>query len=322
VTVYEKADRLGGLLIYGIPHFKMEKELVVRRIEQIRAEGVRFITGVHVGGDGPGAMSIDDLRRNSDAVLLACGAEQPRHLRIPGSELRGIHFAMDYLIQANRRCLGDQLDPRQDILADDKHVIIIGGGDTGADCLGTAHRQRAKSVRQFQIHTMPPETRSPTTPWPLWPVMLRSEGAHEEGGIREWNVRTTTFSGDEEGHVRKLRGIRLGPGPDFAPDLDAPGDGEFTLDADLVLIAIGFAGPVRQGLVEQLSLVLDQRGIVATDESYMTSTEGVFAAGDMRRGQSLVVWAIAEGRKAAAAIDSYLARTGAAARIEGMVAAM
>jgi len=329
VTVYEKSDRLGGLLVYGIPNFKMEKDIVERRIDQLRAEGVRFLSGVHVGGTQPGdissassspsSISIDELRRNADAILLACGAEQPRHLRVPGSDLRGIHFAMDYLTQANRRNLGDQLDPALDILAGGKHVIIIGGGDTGADCLGTTHRQRAKSVRQFQIHEMPPEQRSSRTPWPLWPVMLRSEGAHEEGGIREWNVRTTSFSGDEHGNVRQLHGVRLGPGPDFAP-IEG---GEFILDADLVLVAIGFAGPVREGLLEQLSLVLDQRGIVATNEHYMTSAEGIFAAGDMRRGQSLVVWAIAEGRKAAAAIDRYLARAGAMAeRVSGMVAAM
>jgi len=318
VTVYEKADRLGGLLIYGIPHFKMEKDIVERRIDQLRAEGVRFLTGVHVGGTGPGHLRIEELRLSADAVLLACGAEQARQVRVPGSDLRGIHFAMDYLIQANRRCLGDQLDPEFDILAEGKHVIIIGGGDTGADCLGTAHRQRAKSVRQFQIHEMPPEQRSATTPWPMWPLQLRSEGAHEEGGIREWNVRTTRFSGDDEGNVRQLHGVRLGPGPDFAP----MEGGEFTLDADLVLIAIGFAGPVRQGALEQLSLLVDQRGLVATDEHYMTSAEGIFAAGDMRRGQSLVVWAISEGRKAAAAIDGYLARTGMMERVSGMVAAM
>ncbi len=207
---------------------------------------------------------------------------------------------------------------RSTILAEDKHVIIIGGGDTGADCLGTCHRQRAKSVRQFQIHEMPPEHRSEKTPWPMWPLMLRSEGAHEEGGIREWNVRTMYFTSDERGHVRKLHGVRLGPAPDFAP----VEGGKFILDADLVLIAIGFAGPVREGLLEQLSLVQDQRGLVAADEHYMTSTDGIFVAGDMRRGQSLVVWAIAEGRQAAAAIDSYLARTGATERIPGMVAAM
>jgi glutamate synthase (NADPH/NADH) small chain len=318
VSVYEKADRLGGLLTYGIPNFKMEKDIVERRIDQLRAEGVCFLTGVHIGGTQPGDISMEELRRNSDAILLACGAEQPRPLRLPGSDLRGIHFAMDYLTQANRRCLGDQLDPALDILAEGKHVVIIGGGDTGADCLGTSHRQGAKSVRQFQIHAMPPETRSEKTPWPLWPLQLRSEGAHEEGGIREWNVRTTGFTGDENGNVRKLHGVRLGPAPEFAP-IEG---GEFTLEADLVLIAIGFAGPVKQGPLEELSLVLDQRGIVATDESYMTSTDGIFAAGDMRRGQSLVVWAIAEGRKAATAIDSYLAHTGAMERVSGMVAAM
>jgi glutamate synthase (NADPH/NADH) small chain len=318
VIVYEKADRLGGLLTYGIPHFKMEKEIVDRRIEQLRAEGVRFLAGVHIGGTAPGDLSVDELRRGYDAVLLACGAEEPRQVKVPGSDLRGIHFAMDYLTQANRKCLGDEIDPAVEITAEGKHVVIIGGGDTGADCLGTSHRQRAKSVRQFQIHAMPPEQRAATTPWPLWPLQLRSEGAHEEGGIREWNVRTTGFTGDADGNVRQLHGVRLGDGPDFAP----VEGGEFTLDADLVLIAIGFAGPVRQGPLEQLSLALTPRGLVVTDDGYMTSTEGVFAAGDMRRGQSLVVWAIAEGRKAAAAIDGYLAGSGIGERVSGMVGAM
>jgi len=318
VIVYEKSDRLGGLLTYGIPHFKMEKDIVERRIEQLRAEGVRFLTGAHIGGTAPGDVSVEELRRGYDAVLLACGAEQPRPVQVPGSDLRGIHFAMDYLVQANRKCLGDAIDPAVEISAEGKHVIIIGGGDTGADCLGTSHRQKAKSVRQFQIHAMPPEQRAASTPWPLWPLQLRSEGAHEEGGIREWNVRTTGFTGDADGNVRQLHGVRLGDGPDFAP----VEGGEFTLDADLVLIAIGFAGPVRQGPLEQLALALTPRGLVVTDDGYMTSTEGVFAAGDMRRGQSLVVWAIAEGRKAAAAIDGYLARSGVGERVSGMVAAM
>jgi glutamate synthase (NADPH) small chain len=319
VTVYEKADRLGGLLTYGIPHFKMEKHVVERRITQLRAEGIGFVTGIEVGGRGAEDLSFAQVRRDSDAVLLACGAELPRELGIPGSELRGILFAMDYLIQANRRCFGEECRSAQEITADGKHVIIIGGGDTGADCLGTAHRQRAKSVRQFQIHEMPPEQRSPKTPWPLWPLMLRSEGAHEEGGIREWNVRTTGFSGDEDGYVRKLHGVRLGPGPDFAP----VEGGEFTLDADLVLIAIGFAGAVRRGLLEELPLELSPRGAVITDESsFMTSSPGVFVAGDMRRGQSLVVWAIAEGRRAAAAIDCYMERVGSLDRDSTTVAAM
>jgi glutamate synthase (NADPH) small chain len=318
VTVYEKADRLGGLLIYGIPHFKMEKDIVERRLKQLRAEGIRFVTGVNVGGNGPNDLSFEEVQRKSDAVLLACGAEQPRQLRVPGSDLRGIHFAMDYLTQANRRCLGDELDPSQEITAEGKDVIIIGGGDTGADCLGTAHRQHAKSVRQFQIHEMPPEERSSKTPWPMWPIMLRSEGAHEEGGIREWNVRTTGFSSDEDCNVRKLHGVRLGPGPDFAP----VEGGEFTLDADLVLIAIGFDGALREGLLEQLPLELGPRGVVIADGNFMSSSPGVFAAGDMRRGQSLVVWAIAEGRQAAAAIDDYLARAGSFDRVSETVAAM
>jgi glutamate synthase (NADPH) small chain len=318
VTVYEKADRLGGLLVYGIPHFKMEKEIVERRIEQLRAEGVRFITGVHVGGRGAGSLSFEELRRSADAVLLACGAELPRQVQVPGSELKGIHFAMDYLVQANRRCFGDAPDGTAQITADGKHVIIIGGGDTGADCLGTAHRQNAKSVRQFQIHEMPPEQRSPKTPWPMWPIMLRSEGAHEEGGIREWNVRTTGFSGDEDGYVSKLHGVKLGPGPDFAP-IEG---GEFTLDADLVLIAIGFAGAVREGLLEQLPVEYGGRGAVLSDGNFMTGTPGVFVAGDMHRGQSLVVTAIAEGRQAAAAIDSYLAGHSTLDRDAMLVAAM
>ena len=318
VTVYEKADRLGGLLTYGIPHFKMEKDIVERRIDQLRAEGVRFVTGVNIGGSGPKDLSFEQVRRKSDAVLLACGAELPRQLGIAGSDLRGIHFAMDYLTQANRRCFGEECDPQKEITAEGKHVIIIGGGDTGADCLGTAHRQHAKSVRQFQIHEMPPEDRSPKTPWPMWPIMLRSEGAHEEGGIREWNVRTTRFSSDEQSHVRKLHGVRVGPGPDFVP----VEGGEFSLDADLVLIAIGFAGAVREGLLEQLPLELGPRGAVMADENFMTSTAGVFVAGDMRRGQSLVVWAIAEGRKAAAAIERYLGAAGSFDRDSRMVAAM
>ena len=314
VTVYEKADRIGGLLVYGIPNFKLEKDAVERRLEQLRAEGVAFVTGVHVGKDLP----VEQLRREFDAVLLAGGAEMPRDLRVPGRKLGGIHYAMDYLIQANRRCLADSLDPALDILATGKHVIIIGGGDTGADCLGTCHRQHAKSVRQFQIHPMPPLERSEKTPWPLWPLQLRSEGAHEEGGVRDWNVATTSFSGDEHGRVAKLHGVHVGPSPTYEP---VPGT-EFTMDADLVLIAIGFSGPVRNGLLDQLGVVLDPRGNVATDEHHRTSVDGVFAAGDIRRGQSLVVWAIAEGRKAAASIENYLAQAATRKPLSGLVASM
>jgi glutamate synthase (NADPH/NADH) small chain len=209
---------------------------------------------------------------------------------------------MDYLPQSNKRCHGDQLDPTQDILATGKHVIIIGGGDTGADCLGTVHRQKPVSVHQFEILPMPPAERSPLTPWPLWPMQLRIEGAHEEGGKREWSVATTQFTGDSKGNVKQLHGIRVGPPPKFEP---IPGT-EFVMDCDLALLALGFTGPVRKGMIEQLGVKLDARGNIEAAADYMSSVPGVFAAGDMRRGQSLVVWAIAEGRKAADAIDVYL----------------
>jgi glutamate synthase (NADPH/NADH) small chain len=303
VTVYEKADRIGGLLRYGIPEFKMEKSLVDRRLEQMKAEGVTFIVNAHVGKN----VQVKDLQRDFDAILLAGGAEHGRDLTVPGRELKGIHFAMDFLPQQNKRCEGDTLDPALDILANGKHVVIIGGGDTGADCLGTSHRQKPKSVHQFEIMPMPPNDRSPLTPWPLWPMQLRVEGAHEEGGIRDWSIATTKFTGDEKGNVRKLHAVRVGPPPKFEP---IPGS-EFTMDADLVLLAMGFLGPVKSGMIEQLGVKLDVRGNVATDAEYMSSVQGVFAAGDMRRGQSLVVWAIAEGRNAAEAVDRYLSAEGA-----------
>jgi glutamate synthase (NADPH/NADH) small chain len=295
VMVFEKADRIGGLLRYGIPSFKMEKRLIDRRLEQMRAEGVEFRTGVHVGVD----VRAEELRASHDAVLLAGGAEQPRDLRVPGRELAGIHFAMEFLPQQNRRGEGDDV-PGQ-ILATGKHVVIIGGGDTGADCLGTCHRQGALSVTQFELLPRPPEERSPSTPWPLWPMQLRSESAHEEGGRRDWSVSTVGFTGDETGRVRQLQAVRVD-----AKLNPAPGT-EFSLEASLVLLAMGFTGPVKRGLVEELGVELDARGNVATDGNHMSSVAGVFAAGDMRRGQSLVVWAIAEGRRAAAGIDRYLA---------------
>jgi glutamate synthase (NADPH/NADH) small chain len=298
VTVFEKNDRIGGLLRYGIPDFKMQKHLIDRRLEQMSAEGVEFRTNAHVGRNVP----VEHLRKEFDAILLAGGAEQPRDLKVPGRDLKGIHFAMEFLPQQNRRVAGDHIDEAEAILATGKHVIIIGGGDTGADCLGTSHRQRAASVRQFEIMPMPPAERSPLTPWPLWPLQLRQESSHEEGGIREWSVATTHFTGDEHGRVKLLHGIRVGPPPHFEPIAGT----EFTLQADLVLLAMGFTGPVRSGMIEQLGLELDQRGNVKTREDYQSSAPGVFAAGDMRRGQSLVVWAIAEGRKAAAAIDQFL----------------
>ncbi|MGB9361343.1 MAG: glutamate synthase subunit beta, partial [Candidatus Sulfotelmatobacter sp.] len=297
VVVYEKADRIGGLLRYGIPQFKLEKQIIDRRLEQMSAEGVKFVTGAEVGKN----VLVEDLHRDFDAIVLAGGAESPRDLQVPGRELKGIHFAMEYLPQQNRRCLGDTVDSSIEILATGKRVVIIGGGDTGADCLGTCHRQKPLCVHQFEIMPKPPDERSPQTPWPLWPMQLRIEAAHEEGGIRDWSVATTKFSG-EAGSVKHLHAVRVGPSPKFEP---IPGS-EFTLEADLVLIAMGFVGPVRNGMIEQLGVVLDPRGNVATDQNYMSSVPGVFAAGDMRRGQSLVVWAISEGRKAAAAIDTYL----------------
>ena len=296
VTVFEKNDRIGGLLRYGIPNFKMEKHLIDRRLDQMRGEGVQFVTGAHIGVTHP----VDELQRRFDAVLLAGGSEQPRNLNVPGRELKGIHFAMEFLPQQNRICEGDDV-PNQ-IRATGKHVVIIGGGDTGADCLGTSHRQGALSVTQFELLPKPPDERSPSTPWPLWPMQLRVESSHEEGGTRDWSVSTAKFTGDDEGNVTQLHAVRVGPAPGFAPIAGT----EFTLECDLVLLAMGFTGPVRKGLVEQLGVDLDPRGNIATGADYMTSVPGVFAAGDMRRGQSLVVWAIAEGRKAAEAIDGYL----------------
>jgi glutamate synthase (NADPH/NADH) small chain len=296
VTVFEKADRIGGLLRYGIPNFKMEKHLIDRRLDQMRAEGVEFVTNAHVGVTHP----VEDLQRRFDAILLAGGAEQPRNLNVPGRELQGVHFAMEFLPQQNRICEGDAVAGQ--ILATGKHVVIIGGGDTGADCLGTSHRQGARSVTQFELLPKPPDARSASTPWPLWPMQLRVESSHEEGGTRDWSVSTVRFTGDEQGNVKQLHAVRVGPPPTFAPQAGT----EFALEADLVLLAMGFTGPVRSGLVEQLGVNLDARGNIATGADYMSSVRGVFAAGDMRRGQSLVVWAIAEGRKAAEAINRYL----------------
>ena len=298
VTVFEKNDRIGGLLRYGIPNFKLEKHVVDRRIEQMRAEGVVFETNAHIGANVP----VKSLTEEYDAILLCGGAEQPRDLAVPGRELKGIHFAMEFLPQQNRRNEGDTVDPSTEILATGKRVIIIGGGDTGADCLGTSHRQGAKSVHQFEIMPKPPEERAATTPWPLWPLQLRVESSHEEGGIRDWSIGTLKFTGDADGNVKQLHAIRVSPPPKFEPIAGS----EFTLDADLVLLAMGFLGPVRNGMIEQLGLKLDARGNSATT-NYMSSVDGIFAAGDMRRGQSLVVWAISEGRKAAAAVDEYLA---------------
>lgn len=300
VSVFEKADRIGGLLRYGIPDFKMEKHWIDRRIEQMRAEGVAFVINASVGT----TQTVEDLRKQFDVVVLAIGAEQSRDLPVPGRELKGVHFAMEFLPQQNKRVAGDTVGADGAILATGKKVVIIGGGDTGADCLGTSHRQKAASVHQFEIMPMPPQERAESTPWPLWPLQLRTESSHEEGGQREWAVATAKFTGDAQGNLKQLHGLRVGPAPKFEP---IPGT-EFTMNVDLVLLAMGFTGPVRGGLVDQLGLKLDRRGnILAGEEDYQTSVPGVFVAGDARRGQSLIVWAIAEGRKAAAAVNQYLA---------------
>jgi glutamate synthase (NADPH/NADH) small chain len=308
VTVFEKSDRIGGLLRYGIPDFKMEKHWIDRRVSQMSAEGVEFVTNANVGlhmahtheSAGP-TISIEDLRKDFDAIVVAIGAEQPRDLHVPGRELKGIHFAMEFLPQQNKVVAGDPV-PDQ-ILATGKRVIIIGGGDTGADCLGTSHRQKAASIHQFEIMPMPPSDRAASTPWPLWPLMLRQETSHEEGGQREWAVATTSFTGDENGNVKQLHGVRVGPAPTFEP---IPGT-EFSMGADLVLLAMGFTGPVKSGLLEHLGVATDGRGNVKANElDYATSIPGVYVAGDARRGQSLVVWAIAEGRKCAESVDQFL----------------
>jgi len=296
VTVFEKSDRIGGLLRYGIPDFKLEKHIVDRRLEQMIAEGVRFETRAHVGHNVPA----EDVREDFDAVLLCGGAQQPRDLPVPGRELKGIHFAMEFLPQQNKLNAGDAVEDQ--IRATGKHAIIIGGGDTGADCLGTCHRQKPKSVEQFEIMPEPPAERSPSTPWPLWPLQLRSESSHEEGGVRNWAVATTKFTDDENGNVKLLHGVRVGPPPKFEP---IPGT-DFTMPAELVLLAMGFLGPIREGMVEELGVKLDARSNIATDSNYMSSVPGIFSAGDMRRGQSLVVWAISEGRRTARAVDLFL----------------
>jgi glutamate synthase (NADPH) small chain len=297
VAVYERADRIGGLLRYGIPEFKMEKRHVDRRIDQMRREGTVFRTGVDVGATLTG----DQLRERYDAVVLAVGATAWRDLPAPGRDLGGIHQAMEYLPQANRVALGEEVEDQ--IVADDKHVIIIGGGDTGADCLGTAHRQKAKSVTQLEIMPEPGIDRPAHQPWPTYPMVMRMSAAHEEGGERVYAVSTEEFLGDDDGNVRALRIVDVeSKQGKFEP---VPGS-EREIPADLVLFAMGFTGPEQGDLVEQLGVELDERGNVARDASYMSSEDGVFVAGDCGRGQSLIVWAIAEGRACAAGVDSYL----------------
>jgi glutamate synthase (NADPH/NADH) small chain len=299
VHVFEKYAKAGGLLRYGIPDFKMEKHYIDRRIAQMQAEGVVFHYGAHVGGSGDGAVDPRVMLNEYDALALTGGAEAPRDLPIPGRDLAGIHFAMDFLPQQNRR-IGREPITGADILATDKHVVVIGGGDTGSDCIGTSFRQGAKSVTQLEIMPAPPERENKGLTWPNWPLKMRTSSSQAEGAARDYAVLTQSFAG-EGGKVAKLHCVRVDD--KFKP---LPGT-EFELEAQLVLLAMGFVHPVHEGLLKLLGVELDQRGNVrANTADYQTSRPNVFSAGDMRRGQSLVVWAIREGRLCAQAIDKFL----------------
>ena len=302
VTVFERDDRIGGLLRYGIPEFKMEKSVLDRRMQQMEAEGVEFKTGVHIGVD----VDAKDLKKEFDALVLCGGATVRRDLPIPGRELNGIYQAMEFLPIQNKLCMGDDIPEEQQISAEGKHVIIIGGGDTGADCLGTSHRQGAASVTSLEIMPRPPEQRADTNPWPEWPFIFRTASAHEEGGERLYSVQTKRFIGDDEGNVKELELVKVEMQRDAGRIMfnEVPGSEEI-LKADLVLLAMGFTGSPKQGLLEQLGVNLTDRDNV-WQEDWKTNVDGVFAAGDMQHGQSLIVWAIAEGRSAAAAVDEYL----------------
>jgi glutamate synthase (NADPH) small chain len=303
VTVFERANRIGGLLRYGIPEFKLEKQILDRRLRMMEESGIAFQTNAHIGANVP----VEELRKEFDAIVLSGGATHPRDLPIPGRELKGIHFAMEYLTLQNKRCEGDSIPDGQFITAQDKNVVIIGGGDTGADCLGTVHRQGARKVYQLELLPRPPAEREPlSNPWPLWPNIFRTSSAHEEGGIREYSIATQRFSGDN-GRVKKLHTIRVKMVSDNGrlsfPEV--PGT-EMEIEADLVLLAMGFLGAEKPGMLTDLGVKITERGNVWRDENWMTSVPGVFTAGDMQRGQSLIVWAIAEGRSAARGVDTYL----------------
>jgi glutamate synthase (NADPH/NADH) small chain len=303
VTVFERSDRIGGLLRYGIPEFKLEKRLLDRRLALMRAEGVVFRVRCNAGID----LTADDLLSDFDAVVLAGGSTRPRDLCVPGRDLDGVHFAMEFLTAQNRRCEGDELPLDDSITAEGKQVVIIGGGDTGADCLGTALRQRAAAVRQLELLPRPPDSRAVDNPWPEWPAIFRVSTAHEEGGERLYSVLTERLVGDSSGRVRALQGVRverrLANGRTI---FDPVPDSQFELPADLVLLAMGFTGPERSGLLDQFGVQMTARGTVARDANWMTSVPGVFTAGDMQRGQSLIVWAIADGRSCARGVDLFL----------------
>jgi glutamate synthase (NADPH/NADH) small chain len=298
VTLFERNDKIGGLLRYGIPDFKLEKWVIDRRVDLMAAEGVKMRPGVNVGVD----VTADELTEQFDAVVLSIGSTIPRDLPVPGRELDGVHFAMEYLELRNRWVDGEFGGDDTAISAAGKHVVIIGGGDTGADCLGNSHRQQPASITQFEVMPEPPPTRpDDLTPWPRWPLILRTSGAHEEGGDRRFSVMTTELVG-EDGKVKLLRGHEVGPPPTF----EKVEGSEFEIPAELVLLAMGFLHPQAEGIVSDLGLELDPRGNVA-DKNWSSSRDGVFACGDARRGQSLVVWAIAEGRQCAQAVDRWLA---------------
>ncbi|HKX03581.1 MAG TPA: glutamate synthase subunit beta [Methylomirabilota bacterium] len=303
VTVFERADRICGLLRYGIPEFQMEKRVLDRRLAQMAAEGVRFVVNAHVGVDRPA----EALRREFDALVLCGGACAPRDLPIPGRDLDGVHFAMDYLTQQNRRCEGDAVPDETFVTAAGKRVVIIGGGDTGADCLGTAHRQGAREVHQLEILPRPPDQRADDNPWPQWPNIYRVSSAHAEGGERVYSVSTLRFVGDARGRLSALELAQVEPVREGGRLIfrEIAGSSS-TLPCELALLAMGFVGPERPGLLEQLGVALTERGNVKRDDNWMTSVPGVFTAGDMQRGQSLIVWAMAEGRSAARGVDRYL----------------
>ena len=304
VTLFEKNEKIGGLLRYGIPDFKMEKHLIDRRVEQMEAEGVTMKTGVNVGLD----VTIKELQNSYDAIVLSGGSETPRDLPVPGREADGIHFAMDFLTQQNRRNSGENVSDNREILAKDKHVIVIGGGDTGSDCVGTSFRHGAKSVTQLEIMPQPPAKVDKAVTWPNWPLKLRTSSSHEEGAHRDWAI-TTTEAVVEDGKVTALKTKRVAweKGKDGQMSLAEERGSEKDIPADLVLLAMGFVHPAHEGMVEDFGVELDPRGNVKADTSdYQTSVPGVFTAGDMRRGQSLVVWAIREGRQCARSVDEYL----------------
>ncbi|MBY0433019.1 MAG: glutamate synthase subunit beta [Cyclobacteriaceae bacterium] len=303
VTVFERADEIGGLLRYGIPDFKLEKNVVERRLALMKAEGITFKTSAHVGDNVP----VAQLREEFDAIVLCGGSTIPRDLPIPGRALKGIHFAMDFLTQQNRR-VSEKAVKQTDILATGKNVVVLGGGDTGSDCVGTSNRHGARSVTQIEILNRPPNDRTDAMPWPNWPMILRTSTSHEEGCERHWNIVTKEFIGDENGNLKALKVVGIEwskPVPGSAQTFkEIPGT-ERMIPCELALLALGFLHPQKEGLLGQLGVELDERGNVKC-QRYHTSVEGVFAAGDMRRGQSLVVWAISEGREAARAVDEYL----------------